>query len=67
MGHTSLVGLIGLSPSYLVSGVADATLRIWNLDSGELVHTLAAHTGAITCFVHDELKVLSGSDGNLKM
>ena len=31
------------------------------------MHTLAAHTGAITCFVHDEFKVLSGSDGNLKM
>ena len=67
MGHTSLVGLLGLSPSYLVSAAADSTLRIWNLDSGELVHTLAAHTGAITCFVHDEFKVLSGSDGNLKM
>lgn len=67
LGHTSLVGLLGLSPSYLVSAAADSTLRIWNLDSGELVHTLAAHTGAITCFVHDEFKVLSGSDGNLKM
>ena len=66
-GHTSLVGLLGLSPSFLVSAAADSTLRIWNLDSGELVHTLAAHTGAITCFVHDEFKVLSGSDGNLKM
>jgi F-box and WD-40 domain protein CDC4 len=28
---------------------------------------LAAHTGAITCFQHDEFKVLSGSDGTLKM
>lgn len=66
-GHTSLVGLLGLSPSYLVSAAADSTLRIWDPDSGELRHTLAAHTGAITCFQHDEFKVLSGSDGNLKM
>ena len=66
-GHTSLVGLLGLSPSYLVSAAADSTLRIWDPDSGELQHTLAAHTGAITCFQHDEFKVLSGSDGNLKM
>ena len=50
-----------------MSAAADSTLRIWNLDTGELVNTLAAHTGAITCFVHDEFKVLSGSDGNLKM
>lgn len=66
-GHTSLVGLLGLSPSHLVSAAADSTLRIWDPDTGELRHTLAAHTGAITCFQHDEFKVLSGSDGNLKM
>ena len=66
-GHTSLVGLLGLSPSYLVSAAADSTLRIWDPDSGELCHTLVAHAGAITCFQHDEFKVLSGSDGTLKM
>lgn len=66
-GHTSLVGLLGLSPSFLVSAAADSTLRIWDPDTGELRHALAAHTGAITCFQHDEFKVLSGSDGNLKM
>ena len=66
-GHTSLVGLLGLSSSHLVSAAADATLRVWDPESGELRHTLAAHDGAITCFQHDEFKVLSGSDGTLKM
>lgn len=66
-GHTSLVGLLGLSPSHLVSAAADSTLRVWDPETGELRHTLASHTGAITCFQHDEFKVLSGSDGNLKM
>lgn len=66
-GHTSLVGLLGLSPSHLVSAAADSTLRIWDPDTGELRHTLVAHAGAITCFQHDEFKVLSGSDGTLKM
>ena len=66
-GHTSLVGLLGLSPSHLVSAAADSTLRIWDPDTGEVRHTLAAHTGAITCFQHDEFKVVSGFDGTLKM
>lgn len=66
-GHTSLVGLLGLSPSHLVSAAADSTLRVWDPKTGELRHTLQAHTGAITCFQHDEFKVLSGSDGTLKM
>jgi F-box and WD-40 domain protein CDC4 len=67
IGHTSLVGLLGLSPSSLVSAAADSTLRIWNPETGELRFSLSGHTGAITCFQHDEFKVLSGSDGTLKM
>src|ERR1700761_3668347 len=66
-GHTSLVGLLGLSPKHLVSAAADATLRVWDPDTGDLQHSLAAHTGAITCFQHDEFKILSGSDGTLKV
>jgi F-box and WD-40 domain protein CDC4 len=61
------VGLLGLSPSSLVSAAADSTLRIWDPATGQLRHALSGHTGAITCFQHDEFKVLSGSDGTLKM
>jgi F-box and WD-40 domain protein CDC4 len=66
-GHTSLVGLLGLSPTHLVSAAADSTLRIWDPDTGDVRHMLTGHTGAITCFQHDHFKVLSGSDGTLKM
>lgn len=66
-GHSSLVGLLSLSPSTLVSAAADSTLRIWDPDTGAPLHVLQAHQGAITCFQHDEFKVLSGSDGALKM
>ena len=64
-GHTSLVGLLAVSPSYLVSASADATLRVWNPSSGELVHVLEGARGAITAFQHDDEKVLSGADGVL--
>jgi len=66
-GHTSIVGLLGLSGSHLVSASADTTLRVWDPETGEMKHMLAAHTGAITCFQHDESKILSGSEGTLKM
>lgn len=66
-GHSSLVGLLSLSPTTLVSAAADSTLRIWNPETGASQHVLQAHQGAITCFQHDEFKVLSGSDGALKM
>jgi hypothetical protein len=66
-GHSSLVGLLSLSPTTLVSAAADSTLRIWDPATGASLHVLQAHQGAITCFQHDEFKVLSGSDGALKM
>lgn len=66
-GHTSLVGLLSLSPSYLVSAAADATLRVWDPDTGKLLNTLDTHEGAVTCVHHDDFKVLSGSEGMLKI
>ena len=66
-GHTSLVGLLSLSANHLVSAAADSSLRVWNPSTGELQHLLACHTGAITCAACDDVKILSGSDGTLKM
>ncbi|KAJ7625337.1 cell division control protein 4 [Mycena polygramma] len=66
-GHTSLIGLLALTPRTLVSGAADATLRVWDPDTGALRHTLAGLSGAITCFQHDEGKVVSGCDATLRI
>ncbi|KAG0288951.1 SCF ubiquitin ligase complex subunit cdc4, partial [Dissophora globulifera] len=66
-GHGSLVGLLGLSANHLVSAAADCTVRIWDPARGVCLRVLAAHAAAITCFQHDGNKVISGSDGNLKM
>ncbi|KAI7867186.1 WD40-repeat-containing domain protein [Spinellus fusiger] len=66
-GHTILVGLLGLTSRHLVSAAADSTLRVWSPDSGVCEHVLSGHQGAITCFQHDDHKVISGSEGGLKM
>ncbi|KAG1086888.1 hypothetical protein G6F42_020819 [Rhizopus arrhizus] len=69
-GHSILVGLLGLTRQHLVSAAADRTLRIWSPDTGVCEHVLAGkhgHEGAITCFKHDDEKVISGSEGGLKM
>jgi len=66
-GHTSLVGLLDLNYGRLVSAAADSTLRIWDPETGQCKSTLSAHTGAITCFQHDDQKVISGSDRTLKL
>lgn len=66
-GHTSLVGLLGMSVNHLVSAAADSSLRIWDNNTYTLKNVLSSHSGAITCFQHDETKVVSGSDGTLKL
>ncbi|CAO3635186.1 unnamed protein product [Cunninghamella blakesleeana] len=66
-GHSILVGLLGLTSHHLVSAAADATLRIWSPETGICKHVLSGHDAAITCFQHDDDKVISGSEGGLKM
>lgn len=66
-GHTSLVGLLSISPNYLASAAADGSVRIWDAETCELLHSLMGHAAAITCFLHDETKVLTGSDGTLRL
>lgn len=66
-GHSSLVGLLDLVDGVLVSAAADATLRIWDPTTGELVSRLKGHGAAITCFEHDALRVVSGSEKMLKL
>ncbi|KAJ1962670.1 SCF ubiquitin ligase complex subunit cdc4, partial [Dispira parvispora] len=61
-GHQNLVGLLQLTPNYLVSAGADATLRIWSSQSFNPLHVLSAHIGTITCFHNDERRLVSGSE-----
>jgi F-box and WD-40 domain protein CDC4 len=67
-GHSLLVGLLELSPHYLVSAAADSTLRIWDPNTGTCLGQLNGHAGAITCFQHDTMhnRIVSGSDGGVK-
>ncbi|KAI8812674.1 WD40-repeat-containing domain protein [Cladochytrium replicatum] len=68
-GHTNLVGLLELSPQYLVSAAADATLRIWNPETGACLSTLTGHAAAITCFHHDPKlnRIVSGAENGIKV
>lgn len=66
-GHTNLVGLLGLNSNSLISAAADSNIRIWDLSSGECKHVLEGHQGPISCMAHDEQKIISGSEGTLKL
>lgn len=66
-GHGSLVGLLNIRPSSIVSAAADSSINVWDPISGNLMAAFASNTGPIGCIKQDHHKVLSGSDGTLKM
>lgn len=67
MGHTTLIGLLKLSPSYIVSAAADTSVRVWDAETLELKHLLTTPGSSVTCIAQDEYKVISGSDGGVKL
>jgi F-box and WD-40 domain protein CDC4 len=64
--HQSLVGVLSLSPSFLISGAADGLLCIWDPGTGDLVHAFEQNY-VVTAIEHDDNKALSGSDGLVRV
>lgn len=71
-GHTSSVHTLSLMSSggYILSGSGDNTLKLWNINTGEIVKTFENHTNYILSAVItlDEKYIIIGSgDHNLKV
>ncbi|KAF3837517.1 hypothetical protein F7725_004981 [Dissostichus mawsoni] len=62
-GHTGGVWCSQMSVATVISGSTDRTLRVWDAESGECVHTLYGHTSTVRCMhLHGDrcVCVLSG-------
>ena len=67
-GHTNGVMCLQFDDHILATGSYDATIKIWNIDTGELIRTLHGHTSGIRALQFDSTKLISGSmDQNLKI
>lgn len=52
MGHSEAVTCVAVSvtnKTHVISGSKDCNLILWDLHTGEEVHTLAGHLGPVTC------------------
>lgn len=49
VGHTGGVWSSQMRDSVVISGSTDRTLKVWNADTGECVHTLYGHTSTVRC------------------
>lgn len=48
-GHKSRVTKVALHPIYadVASSSEDGTIKVWDFESGELMHTMKGHTGSV--------------------
>ena len=53
--------LIFIFISRVVSGSRDATLRMWDLDTGDCLHVLVGHLAAVRCVQYNGHLVVSGA------
>ncbi|KAI9482935.1 MAG: quinon protein alcohol dehydrogenase-like superfamily [Benjaminiella poitrasii] len=69
-GHTDGVMCVQFcdSSNILMTGSYDKSVRIWNLETGELLRTLTGHTRCVRALQFDEAKLVTGSmDHTLKI
>ncbi|KAJ4528072.1 hypothetical protein HRR83_000823 [Exophiala dermatitidis] len=67
-GHSNGVMSLQFYDNILATGSYDATIKIWNLDTGEELRTLRGHAMGIRCLQFDDNKLISGSlDKTLKV
>ncbi|KAI9823019.1 MAG: hypothetical protein M1832_002673 [Thelocarpon impressellum] len=67
-GHTNGVMCLQFDDTILATGSYDATIRIWDIESGEELRTLRGHESGIRALQFDDTKLISGSiDRSLKV
>lgn len=59
--HSDSVMCLQIHGILLVTGSYDATIKLWNLDSGTLVRTFLGHTAGVRALQFDGNKIVSGS------
>ena len=52
----------------IVSGSTDRTLKVWNADTGQCIHTLYGHTSTVRCMdIHGKVAVSGSRDATLRV
>lgn len=67
-GHNNGVMCLQFDDSILATGSYDATIKIWDIESGKELRTLRGHQSGIRALQFDDKKLISGSiDRSLKV
>ncbi|CAI7566353.1 E3 ubiquitin ligase complex SCF subunit sconB [Penicillium manginii] len=60
-GHTDSVMCLQFEDNILMTGSYDATVKIWDMETGQELRTLRGHTAGVRCLQFDDTKLITGS------
>ncbi|KAG5980261.1 hypothetical protein E4U55_004199, partial [Claviceps digitariae] len=60
-GHENGVTCLQFDHNILATGSYDTTIKIWNVETGEVIRTLRGHTSTVRTLQFDDSKLISGS------
>ncbi|KAJ5129912.1 uncharacterized protein N7515_005951 [Penicillium bovifimosum] len=60
-GHRDSVMCLQFEDNILMTGSYDATVKIWDTDTGEELRTLKGHQAGVRCLQFDDTKLITGS------
>ena len=60
-GHDNGVTCLQFEQNIMATGSYDTTIKIWDIETGEVLRTLRGHTSAVRTLQFDDSKLISGS------
>lgn len=68
VGHTDGITCLQFNRKYLMLGLYDATIKIWNVETGECIKTLTGHQKGVRALAFDLQKLITGGlDSTIKV
>lgn len=68
VGHKDGITCLQFNRKYLMSGLYDATIKIWNVETGECLKTLTGHSKGVRSLAFDSQKLITGGlDSTIKV
>ncbi|ODQ63050.1 WD40 repeat-like protein [Nadsonia fulvescens var. elongata DSM 6958] len=60
-GHTDGIMCLQFDHQYLITGSYDTTVKVWDIETGELLRTLTGHVRGVRALAFDATKLITGS------
>ena len=60
-GHTDAIYCLQFDEEKIISGSRDNTIKVWDMKSKKILHSLTGHDGSILCLQYSHTHLISGS------